>query len=177
MPTLPLSRRRSGRERWTPDLRRPQSAFLPDAALLSGLRGRAARLRSRDSGERGRARPAPAGRPAPGRQTQEGIFCRRCHHLITLPEFSIPVNDLHRHTFANPQGIVFTIRCFEQAEGCASTGLPPTTEFTWFPGFAWRIVVCRFCRTHLGWHFAAERDADFYGLIEDRLVFIEKQPE
>jgi hypothetical protein len=116
------------------------------------------------------ARPGPSGDSAARQKEQEGVFCRRCLHLVTRPEYRIKVNDRHRHTFANPQGIVYTILCFEQADGCVSAGLPPSSDFTWFPGFAWRVGVCRFCRSHLGWQFVTDGSRRFFGLIEDRLV-------
>ena len=29
----------------------------------------------------------------------------------------------------------------------------PETKDSWFPGYAWTIACCRYCRSHLGWKF------------------------
>ncbi|XP_061400639.1 protein cereblon [Musca vetustissima] len=31
----------------------------------------------------------------------------------------------------------------------------PSTEFSWFPGYQWHIIVCKICEHHLGWEFKA----------------------
>jgi hypothetical protein len=73
-----------------------------------------------------------------------------------------------RERLAHDHGVVFRIACFAVAPGCSAVG-EPTTEFTWFPGFAWQVATCRRCREHLGWLFLGPDDR-FHGLIEDRLV-------
>jgi hypothetical protein len=101
--------------------------------------------------------------PAP----QPLILCRACRHAVTREEERIAMGSAHRHTFANPSGIVFEIGCFRNAPGCAAVG-PLSAEFTWFAGYSWQIGVCAACRLHLGWRFVgADR---FFGLILDRLI-------
>jgi hypothetical protein len=97
------------------------------------------------------------------------IRCRACGMKITSVDQKITVNGGHRHTFANPHGIVYEIGCFQSANGCAQAG-PTSGEFTWFNGYRWRISVCCGCVTHLGWFFASPGGAAFYGLIVSRLV-------
>ena len=98
------------------------------------------------------------------------ILCVQCQQKITNPEERITVEGAHRHTFANPSGIVYEIGCFQSAVGCGYAG-EPTGEFTWFKGYQWRIAICRTCLTHLGWLFTSETGNSFAGLILDRLVF------
>ena len=46
----------------------------------------------------------------------------------------------------------------------------PTTEFTWFAGYAWTVVACGRCGAHLGWRYDAVDGAHpvrFYGLLVD----------
>ncbi|XP_017873345.1 PREDICTED: protein cereblon homolog isoform X2 [Drosophila arizonae] len=31
----------------------------------------------------------------------------------------------------------------------------PSTEFSWFPGYQWHIIICKFCAQHVGWEFKA----------------------
>jgi len=100
---------------------------------------------------------------------EEYIFCRQCRNIITSPAERIEVQGSHRHTFANPHGIVFEIGCFGTAKGCGHAG-PASTDFSWFSGFSWRIAVCIQCLTHLGWLFASPDQGHFHGLILDHLI-------
>jgi len=98
------------------------------------------------------------------------ILCRSCRRIITHPDERIEMQGAHEHTFANPHGIVFQIGCFRSANGCGYLGAP-TTEFTWFRGFAWRVALCANCLINVGWLFAAPGGGRFHGLILDRLIF------
>ncbi|MBL7179988.1 MAG: cereblon family protein [Pseudomonadota bacterium] len=100
---------------------------------------------------------------------EEYLLCRQCLHVITSSAERIAVQGSHRHTFANPHGIVFEIGCFRSVPGCGYAG-PAADEFTWFAGFSWRVAVCIRCLTHLGWLFASAGYDSFHGLILDRLV-------
>jgi ribosomal protein L40E len=96
------------------------------------------------------------------------ILCRNCHYPITRPSERIEVASAHCHTFTNPNGYLFEIGCFRNADGCVTTGIR-TDEFTWFSGYTWQIGICRKCLNHLGWHFQSIGD-HFFGLILDRLT-------
>jgi len=100
---------------------------------------------------------------------EEYILCRTCRHIITSPAERIEVQGSHRHTFANPQGIVYEIGCFRTAAGCGYVG-PSTGEFTWFKGYSWRIAACSRCLTHLGWLYISNALPSFNGLILDHLI-------
>lgn len=102
--------------------------------------------------------------------TQEAplILCRNCRHPVTQPSERIEVASAHRHTFTNPNGYLFEIGCFRNADGCAATGII-TDDFTWFRGYSWQIGICRKCQNHIGWMFRSIDDR-FYGLILDRLT-------
>jgi filamentous hemagglutinin family protein len=97
------------------------------------------------------------------------ILCRACKHKITTHQEIISVNGSQQHTFANPNGIIFDIKCYKTAPGCLITG-PFTQEFSWFKGYLWRISICASCLTHLGWLFFSSNNDHFYGLIQDRLI-------
>ena len=98
------------------------------------------------------------------------ILCRECLFPVTREDEQSEMAGARQHTFANPAGIVFTIGCFQRAQGCVPVG-PATDEFSWFSGFSWRVGVCRGCLAHLGWYFTAPSGAAFYGLILDHLIF------
>ncbi len=109
------------------------------------------------------------------------VYCRQCGQRITDTGKRITVNDAHCHNFANPEGLVFEIGCFSEAEGCTYTGIP-TNEFTWFRGLNWQIALCRKCLTHLGWMFASSSGGHFLpgsfnGLILKKLIFTREENE
>ena len=96
------------------------------------------------------------------------LVCAGCLHAITTASARIEMSDSHAHTFSNPHGFVFHIACFAAAPGCEARS-DSSTEYSWFPGYAWRVAVCRGCGEHLGWLFAGG-DVSFHGLIVDRLA-------
>ena len=99
------------------------------------------------------------------------LLCRACGHEITRAGARTSVDGSHRHVFSNPHGHVFEIGCFSRAPGCLCKG-PATTEFTWFPGHAWRIALCGGCGGLMGWRYEATSGGgnSFFGLILPHLV-------
>src|SRR5262245_49276952 len=91
------------------------------------------------------------------------IVCAACGHAIAEERDRISVGGTHEHTCVNPHGLVFHIGCFAAASGCRAIGTP-TTEFTWFAGFAWNYALCGSCAALLGWRYHGA-DASFFGLI------------
>ncbi len=102
-------------------------------------------------------------------ETDKEIRCAFCENKITDMSRRISINGAHEHIFANPHGLIFETGCFKKAEGCAIAS-PPSSEFTWFPGYMWRISVCSHCINHLGWFFSSENDS-FFCLILKNLIF------
>ena len=100
---------------------------------------------------------------------EKKLLCRSCLLVITERDEAIEFQGSHEHTFANPHGVVYRIGCFRSAVGCGYAG-HPSDEFTWFPGFKWRIALCALCLTHLGWLFTKDTEGGFHGLIVDRLI-------
>jgi len=101
-------------------------------------------------------------------EEKEIILCRFCHSSITDTINQISVNGSHCHIFANPHGYVFEIGCYKRAKGCL-TLLESSLEFSWFPGFLWKITTCRSCANHLGWYFFS-KSSSFFGLIQKNLI-------
>ena len=102
------------------------------------------------------------------------LLCRHCLNKISSPAECIEVQGSHKHTFANPQGIIYEIGCFKNASGCGYSGVP-TDEYTWFRGFRWRVALCGLCLTHVGWLFMSTASSRFNGLILNRLVESKKE--
>lgn len=117
-------------------------------------------------------RPAGSRRPdertGPGEDAGRVLVCTECLHAITTSGARIEMSGSHAHTFSNPHGFVFHIGCFAVAPGCDAAS-ESSTYFSWFPGYAWQIAVCRGCGSHLGWLFLSA-DSRFHGLIVDRLA-------
>ncbi|WP_243544620.1 cereblon family protein [Pseudodesulfovibrio tunisiensis] len=96
------------------------------------------------------------------------LACRTCGTHITSDRSRIRVNGEHRHVFFNPHGLIFELGCFGAARNLR-TQSALSTEFSWFAGHAWQIVVCAGCGSHMGWRFSG-KDFWFYGLILAELV-------
>ncbi|MBF0201001.1 MAG: hypothetical protein HQK66_06770 [Desulfamplus sp.] len=97
------------------------------------------------------------------------IRCAFCRHPVTDESQTISVEGSHNHLFANPHGMVFDICCFKECEGAIPVS-EPSSEFSWFPGYLWRVAACSFCYKHLGWLFSGE-SSSFYGMIQSHLIF------
>ena len=97
------------------------------------------------------------------------ILCRQCQQAVTSKDERIFRDGSHRHTFANPNGLVFDIACFRNAMGCGYAG-PYSDEFTWFKGYSWRVAICGLCLNHLGWLFVSQSGDNFHGLIVNQLI-------
>lgn len=96
------------------------------------------------------------------------LLCASCGRAITRLSEKTVVHNAHRHSFANPSGLIFEIGCFRAAPGCDYIG-PASSEFTWFAGYQWRAALCRGCQAHLGWLFLSS-GTSFHGLILSALV-------
>lgn len=87
-------------------------------------------------------------------------------------------------TFVNPHGFVHQI-CTVHAARNLEAATIPTLADTWFPGYAWTILVCSVCQSHVGWRYdmdpveaaaSPNRLARFYGLLRSVLV-LQRAPE
>jgi len=74
--------------------------------------------------------------------------------------------------FLNPHGFIHEVVTVRRVENVTLTGAP-TTDFTWYPGYAWQIAWCVKCAAHVGWSFAAVGEAEprgFWALRRDAIV-------
>ncbi len=136
--------------------------FYPDLDRPIALRPKTGPQRQSD------AESEPDNAPAP-EDASSWIVCRQCRQRLTRSSHGRSIDVSHKHTFANPSGIVFEIACYYPVSGITLVGAR-STEFSWFAGHSWQIGICSGCRTHLGWLFSG-RDAQlFYALITDRIM-------
>ncbi len=105
---------------------------------------------------------------------QKPILCRACGAEISDAEalFSMDGDRVTR-VFSNPYGLLHEIVTVGRARGLRIEG-PPTTDFSWFSGYAWEIAYCEACQSHLGWQFTAvEGGAEpelFFGFRRSEIV-------
>ncbi|MBF0263805.1 MAG: hypothetical protein HQL46_00915 [Gammaproteobacteria bacterium] len=111
-------------------------------------------------------------------EKKQFIYCKKCGLYITRSEFALSVEGHHEHIQCNPNGFTFVFKCFSKAPGCLLLG-KPTTENTWFSGYAWKLSLCQSCGEHLGWYFTSvplvgshhQNEDKFFGLISDKLSY------
>ena len=102
----------------------------------------------------------------------EGICCAKCHAFITQAKNAIAVEGQHQHRVTNPMGTTFNIGTYSKAE--CKVESETVSEYSWFAGYAWRIIACPECSQHIGWSYEKGRSPDFYGLIVDKLIDFDK---
>jgi hypothetical protein len=102
-------------------------------------------------------------------EEEKWLRCAACGARITPERARLEVNSAHEHEFMNPSGLRFVVACYSVAPGCVPEG-EPSTVWTWFPGYAWQIAVCKACFAHVGWSFHAGEAVPFHGLVRDRIV-------
>jgi len=103
------------------------------------------------------------------RRAREAVLrCAACSEVISRRPRPIERRGAHRHHFVNPHGFSFHVGCFGRAERTTGSGRS-TTEHTWFPGYAWSIVLCAGCGVHVGWRFDGPQDS-FFALILSRVI-------
>ena len=108
----------------------------------------------------------------PEEQTDAQWVCAACQCTVAWASAACVVNGQHTHRFMNPHGFVFDILCFREVLACRDEG-PPSTEHSWFPGFAWTITQCGGCDAQLGWAFESDAAPRFWGLIENRIARVD----
>jgi hypothetical protein len=96
------------------------------------------------------------------------LVCARCAFEITSDDQRKAVAGSVEHTCVNPAGVVYRFLCFAKADGCSVAGAP-STEWSWFAGYSWRVAFCARCNAHLGWLFEGDGQS-FFGLIRETLV-------
>jgi len=83
------------------------------------------------------------------------LCCRNCDEEIGKQEdiFSMS-SEGPQGAYVNPGGYVHETLTLYKVKNLSLVG-EPSTEYSWFPGYAWTICQCRFCDSHMGWKFTA----------------------
>lgn len=79
--------------------------------------------------------------------------------------------------YCNPAGYIHeTLTVHKTSVNAVNMVDRASTDFSWFPGYAWQIAVCKKCNTHIGWKFIAViknlKPKTFFGLSCKSLVVL-----
>ncbi|XP_023302146.2 protein cereblon [Lucilia cuprina] len=89
---------------------------------------------------------------------KETIFsCRNCAiNIADCRELFAMSKHGVQSQYCNSAGYIHETNTFYQVnrQNILYSG-SPSSEFSWFPGYQWHIIVCKICKHHLGWEFKA----------------------
>ena len=72
-----------------------------------------------------------------------------------------------KQSLVNSFGVVFNVVTTQKLQGYAVFGSPDLHD-SWFPDYAWEILICGRCHEHLGWRFSTTKSMPFFSLIRLR---------
>ncbi|XP_054717649.1 protein cereblon-like isoform X2 [Uloborus diversus] len=83
------------------------------------------------------------------------LCCKDCNRIIAHRDqiFSMSLQG-PQGTYVNPNGYVHEAITVHKAKNLLVSGRP-STEQSWFPGYAWTIAECEQCHCHMGWKFTS----------------------
>jgi hypothetical protein len=94
--------------------------------------------------------------------------CSVCGTLIALSADLVKINGTDTHSFVNPSGIRCNFRSFVHCENVL-VDERLFLEYSWFPGYGWRFLICGSCSRHLGWKYdlvnQGMQPQEFFGLL------------
>ena len=97
------------------------------------------------------------------------LCCRNCGETLAQQSdiFSM-CKEGPQGSYVNPGGYVHETLTLYKVKNILYIG-QPSTEYSWFPGYAWQICQCSYCDSHLGWRFTASSSKKlhpkkFYGI-------------
>lgn len=95
------------------------------------------------------------------------LACRRCSKQLGDQQHIFSMSkEGPQGAFVNPGGHVHETLTLYKAKNLRLVG-QPSTEYSWFPGYAWTITECLGCWNHIGWKFTSTnpklRPEKFYG--------------
>ncbi|XP_059611561.1 protein cereblon [Phlebotomus argentipes] len=102
--------------------------------------------------------------------------CIECQQKVAkFSEVFAMSKDGVQASYCNPGGFIHdTVTLFGVELNAVIVERSKSTQFSWFPGYAWKITVCGRCHRHLGWQFVAEkknlRPHSFFGLTQRSIV-------
>jgi len=101
------------------------------------------------------------------------LCCKECNVEVTDKKdvFSMSIEG-PQGMYVNPLGYVHETLTVYRTRSLRTHG-DSSTEYSWFPGYAWTCVQCRSCGNHVGWKFTATdkklKPDKFWGLCRSSL--------
>ncbi|XP_060079019.1 protein cereblon-like [Ylistrum balloti] len=102
------------------------------------------------------------------------LCCKGCGYQVANKNdvFSLSIEG-PLGAYVNPGGYVHETMTVHKAQNLNLIGRP-STEHSWFPGYAWTIAQCRRCNSHMGWKFTSTmkelKPQKFWGLTRSSVV-------
>ncbi|KAL3085173.1 hypothetical protein niasHS_010242 [Heterodera schachtii] len=96
----------------------------------------------------------------------DSIVCSNCAQSLCNVSDIVNLSTGSNSTlFTNSHGFVHDLFTIKKVSGILLNG-QPSTEFSWFPGYAWTVMQCATCGHHLGWRFSSPSliPARFFGV-------------
>ncbi|KAG8041068.1 hypothetical protein G9C98_002056 [Cotesia typhae] len=115
------------------------------------------------------------------RKLANNVFvCKRCGAKVAKQTDVFQMNEEGvQSAYCNPAGAIHETITLYKAQSLVLDNAPPSSEYSWFPGYQWTIAHCGGCRSHMGWRFtAAQRDLkpqSFWGLTRTSLIWGERE--
>ncbi|XP_054788639.1 uncharacterized protein LOC129294361 isoform X2 [Prosopis cineraria] len=83
------------------------------------------------------------------------VRCRNCQTIIARrSDMLVMSSEGPLGAYVNPGGYVHEIMTLHNASGLALIGRA-TTQYSWFPGYAWTVANCATCERQMGWLFTS----------------------
>ncbi|KAK0168100.1 hypothetical protein PV327_001934 [Microctonus hyperodae] len=112
--------------------------------------------------------------------TDKIFVCKTCRSQIAKQTDVFPMNQEGiQSAYVNPHGAIHETVTLSHAQCLNLVPGPPSTDYSWFPGYAWTIASCATCYTHMGWIFTATRSdlkpKSFWGLLRTALTWGDRE--
>ncbi|GJQ80658.1 hypothetical protein Trydic_g9242 [Trypoxylus dichotomus] len=102
---------------------------------------------------------------------KRSLICGRCSiEIANQSDVFAMSREGVQSNYCNPGGQVYETITVSEAKNYITAG-EPSKQFTWFPGYAWTIIQCKCCASHLGWLFTSSNHHPqrFFGLAHSCL--------
>lgn len=111
----------------------------------------------------------PKGSTSQATQDERPIRCAKCQQEIAKKSAIFCMRAPYEvQAFVNPHGYTFEVLTVKSATHVV-WDTRVSTDFSWFKGYAWRLLFCERCLAHLGWRFEGAGEGDepneFFGLV------------
>lgn len=104
------------------------------------------------------------------------INCRLCDEQFCTKSnvFSMSKQGF-MGAYLNPGGVVHETLTVYKLKNFHIISPRPSTQHSWFPGYAWQIITCKQCKNHIGWKFTNAlpdlKPEKFFGLTRKAIKY------